>query len=227
MSVPATTLPAIRPYPLFWPSGWPRTPNRFPARLRVSFRVVREALLETLYRLDADDPLISCNLPLDHLTFSSVRLERPDDPGVAVYFHLLGGHWVMPCDQWDSVRANIQGINQTLLAMETLAHAGVNDALYRALQGFAVHLEPRSTPRPPVAVPPASPEKPLKASTDPQAWLRLLGLKPDFSREQLEEAYWYLRHAYHPDRGGDEEIFQGLREARRQAMLHLRERDSE
>jgi len=61
----------------------------------------------------------------------------------------------------------------------------------------------------------------------PDNWLRLLGLRPDFTREQLEEAYWYLRHAYHPDRGGDEEIFMGLREARRQAMQYLQRRDRE
>jgi len=213
--MPAVALkpPPITAYPLCWPEDWPRTRQRFPARPKLSFRAVRETLLETLYRLDADDAVISCNLPLEATVSPMLRVYRPEDPGVAVYFQLLGGHWVIPCDRWDSVRANIQGINQALLALETVAHTGVSDALRRALWGFAVYLEPE----PELAEPPPGPDN----------WLRLLGLRPDFTREQLEEAYWYLRHAYHPDRGGDEEIFMGLREARRQAMQYLQRRDRE
>jgi len=217
MPVSTLHIPPVTAYPLCWPAGWPRTRQRFPARLRVSFRTVREALLEVLYRLDADDALISCNLPLEAAA-SGGRLHSPEDPGVAVYFRLFDGHWVLPCDHWDSVRVNIQGITQSLLALETLAHAGMSDALWRALHGFAV-LHPVSPPEPV--------EAPLEPEPEPNVWLRLLGLKPDFTREQLEEAYWYLRHAYHPDRGGDEEIFLGLREARKQAMAYLRARERE
>lgn len=240
MALVASAPPSITPYPLCWPVGWPRTTRRAPMKLRASLRVVREHLLEVLYRLGAKEVVISSDLPVNNRL--GLPLERPDDPGVAVYFQLLGGYWVLPCDHWESVRANMQGISQTLEALETIAQAGIHGGLSRALQGFTLPLEePLRVPLERPSRRPLLRRRPLTetlesaaltpAPTDDTAgaveaspWLRLLGLQPEFSREQLEEAYWYLRHAYHPDRGGDAEIFQGLQDARRRAMQYLRER---
>src|SRR5262245_43668964 len=114
-------------YPLAWPVGWRRTKYRGRARFstittrtgvgytlrdRKALTVYQavERLMVELDRLGVTNPILSTNVEprLDGAPRSD-RAE-PADPGVAVYFQLIGNPQCFACDKWDRVADNIAAI---------------------------------------------------------------------------------------------------------------------
>ena len=113
-------------YPLTWPAGWPRrTDKRTVARFSTAERrpgtswayrrdvTVAEAIQRVLGELSRigvaeGDSIISTNLEtrLDGLPRSNQP--EPDDPGVAVYWQVIGSPMrVMAIDRYDTVAGNL------------------------------------------------------------------------------------------------------------------------
>lgn len=197
-------------YPLQWPPAFPRTDPANRARARfgkpalgsahapLTVADARERLLRQIrlftrwpasgkpWRIDPGQLVISSNLQvrLDGWPRSGQR--EPDDPGVAVYFHLDGTPHVLPCDRWDRVADNIAAIAAHLDAMRGMERWGVGD-LRAHFAGF----------------------KALPHSSDNQVlrWWQVLGCQADAPRDVITAAYRRLRSLHHPDNGGDQDKF--------------------
>jgi hypothetical protein len=212
----------IEAFPLYWPEGWKRTPAR--ERRRSTFRVTTgqaiDGLLNEIRLLDGENEVISTNVPVrrDGMLYASFR--EPDDPGVAVYFTVISVNKKNPkvadekrmcfaCDQYGTVRENLQAIGLTIAALRGIERWGASDMMERAFRGFA-------------ALPEAS-------------WRQALGLEQQAAMhgygtehcqrqallEDVERRFRELAHQTHPDKGGNAEQFDLYLKARMQARKEL------
>lgn len=177
----------LEAYPLAWPER-PRTSpgRRRPSRFEVGFASARDHLLDELNKLQARDVVISSNVPLRRDGLPLASASEPQDPGVAVYFdRRVREAWVpfvIACDTYDRVKANLRAIGLTVEALRSIARHGATDMLEQAFTGFA------ALPPAPVAGPP---------------WWVVLGVPEAAPIDQVREAYRRLALEHHPDRGGD------------------------
>lgn len=141
--------------------------------------------------------VISTNVPTrnDGLFYASAR--EPEDPGVAVYFDYQKKPMCFACDQYQTVRENIQAVAMTINALRGIERWGASDMLERAFRGFA-------------ALPAAS-------------WRSVLRVGPAASLAEAEAAFRVLVHEGHSDHGGNADM-DLLVQARDQARLELGER---
>jgi hypothetical protein len=205
-------------YPLAWPHGWKRTPSH--QRVVASFstgwsrtegageqaRVVRgsrqltvmdgiKRLTAELGRLGALHEVLSTNVEtrLDGLPRSGQR--EPTDPGAAVYFRLKGKPRCLACDKWTRVADNIAALAQHIDALRRIERYGVG-TMEQAFAGYA-------------ALPP-------DATAD---WWIVLGVRPDATDAQIEDAFRTKARSAHPDVGGRHEDMARLTAAREAAKL--------
>jgi len=137
----------------------------------------RKRLEGELDRLNASEVVLSTNiaLRLDGLPRSGQG--EPSDPGVAVYFRLLGKPRTLACDRWDRVADNMAAIAGHVAAIRAVDRYGVG-TLEQAFAGYAA----------------------LPASTE--EWWLVLGVEPNATIEEVEEAFRDLAKRHHPDAGG-------------------------
>ena len=201
-------------FPLAWPAGWKRTVPR--QRRRAAFskgtairqeaigtdvpRTIRKTRPLTVWdaiqrlsgeldRLRATQELVSSNvaLRLDGLPRSGQS--EPDDPGAAVYFQLNSKPRCLACDRWDRVADNIAAIAQHIDALRRIDRYGVG-TMEQAFAGYA-------------ALPPGA-----------EDWWLVLGIKPDATLQEVEQAFRRLAKDAHPDVGGSHDQMAKLTEAR-------------
>lgn len=207
-------------FPLSWPVGWKRTPSyqREVARFQTSsyrdeqrrgadgnLQTVRvsskrgltvadaiKRLSSEIDRLNATDALVSSNveLRLDGLPRSGQP--EPSDPGAAVYFKLKGKPRCLACDKWTRVADNIAAIAQHIDALRRIERYGVG-TMEQAFAGYAAL--------------PASP-------TD---WWIVLGVTPDATTAQIDDAFRKLARSSHPDAGGSHNDMARINAARDEA----------
>jgi len=191
----------IPAYPLSWPAGWRRIePFRRsdgPFRTyRKSLAVVdgvtrvREELRQML--IQADDIVISTNMPLRLDGWPRSNVPEPSDPGAAVYWRSgKSGARCMAIDRYTTVADNLAAIAATLKAMRAIERHGGALILDRVFQGFT-------------------------ALPAPFSWWQELGLDgPQVSQEAIATAHRRLAMRYHPDRpDGDGERMARINRAR-------------
>lgn len=178
----------VTAYPLTWPQGFPRSKTReggkFKATLAGALKNVQDSL-----RLFASDS----NRKLQDLIISSnvtLGSQRPDDPGVAVWFTWDGLGVCIAVDRYSTVEANLQAIHHILEARRVELRHGTLALVRATFTGF------RALPSPPG-----------------EQWWAILGVKADVSRQEIDAAYRTLRSKHHPDKGGDPEQFQRVQRA--------------
>jgi hypothetical protein len=189
-------------YPLHWPDGWPRTPER--DRRRSPFRVTpdqaKRNLLDQLRMLGAHPgrTVISSNVAVkqDGSPYADASRRIIRDPGVAVYFFLDGEARVMARDAFDMPFENIHSIGHAIEAMRALERHGGAMMMKRAFAGFA-------------ALPPPEATRP---------WFEVLQVLPDAPAEVIEAAFRAMAKRLHPDAGGSEKAMAELNAARDQAI---------
>lgn len=202
-------------YPLAWPVGWRRctarkraqfkTGERRPDRTYMSYKDISIAegvkrVVDELSRLGVrrGDAIISTNLKvrLDGLPYSDQR--EPADPGVAVYWRRKDGEpmKVMAIDRYDRVADNLAAVAATLDAMRAIERHGGGEILERTFTGFE-------------ALPP------------PRGWPEILGIPPNATREQVNEAFRRLAGEHHPDRGGSHDRMSEISRARDEALKQV------
>lgn len=170
-----------KPFPLVWPRGVERTRRRKRSQFQVSFVVARDHLINELRLFRAIHSVLSSNLTLrrDGLPYANQR--EPDDPGVALYFHVLGQDWALACDQFDRVKDNVRALGKTVEAMRGLDRWGCTQLLAQMAQSFK-------------ALPPGREESKL-----PFAWWVALGCGSGSSLKEAERCYRVRAKLYHPD----------------------------
>ncbi|WPE19851.1 J domain-containing protein [Shinella zoogloeoides] len=187
-------------YPLTWPQNMPRTKGRVSSRfktgLNAAIKNVRGAL--TLFANDSGkavkDIVISSNV--------SLGVDKPSDPGVAVWFTWDGLSVCIAVDRYPKVEDNLQAIYMIIDARRTeLRHGGLN--IVRAtFTGFAA--------------------LPAPARKSWQEVLRLTNVPGhNIDREMVEQAFRELAKGAHPDRGGSETAMAELNIARDEALKEL------
>lgn len=180
-------------YPLSWPTGWPRTKplNRDKAKFEVSFARARDELIAELLRLGGRSTIISSNIPVKRDGLPYANYKEPDDPGIAVYFHLGKKPTVLACDRWWLVRDNLRAIGLHVAALRGIERWGVG-SLEQAFSGYQAL----------AAAPPAAPE-----------WWQILGVPPNAPLDTVKAAYRKLAMSTHPDAGGNGELMAAINRA--------------
>src|SRR4051812_28607337 len=101
----------IKPYPLQWPIGYPRTKHpQVNGHFKTTFATARDRCLLEIKRLGGKDAVISTDIPVrnDGLPYANAARMTMQSQGVAVYFNYNGEPVVFCCDKWHSVAANMQ-----------------------------------------------------------------------------------------------------------------------
>lgn len=189
-------------YPLHWPAGWPRTSRSTDSRFKVTVYQAVKNVQEELRRFGNDtgkrveNVVISSNVALG--------IEKPTDPGVAVYFRWDNMDACIAVDRYPTPADNLQAIFKVIEAERTKARHGGLTIVRATFRGFTA------------LPPPKGPDGQLAAP-----WWMVLGL-PD-GRAPLsaaEEAYRRLVRETHPDRpGGDAGRFAAVADAIREARM--------
>lgn len=205
MSVPS--------YPLHWPHGRPRKTTRKRAAFskkvsdgnwqRTKELSVSDAIGRLQYEIDrigARNCVISTNLLLRLDGLPRSGQPEPQDPGVALYFQLVGQPHCMPCDTYDRVADNIAAIAKHIEATRAIHRFGVA-SIREMFTGFQ-------------ALPPPENKKP---------WREVLGIGFGSVREhEIEMAYRKLAKSRHPDAtGGSHDAMAELNEARDAAWREI------
>lgn len=205
---------SIEAYPLHWPVGYARTPSaerktaQFNSRDRNTLRSYQSkrplTVADAVKRLQSavggftkphhnwrtEGLVVSTNVPVRNDGFPYSNAREPEDPGVAVYFHLDRRPLVFSCDRWKRVADNIAAEAATLEAMRGIERWGVTET-ERAFTGFA-----------------ALPEKAMART----CWV-ILGVACDAPPDVIKAAYKDACRRTHPDTGGSAEAFHEVQEA--------------
>lgn len=176
-------------YPLHWPGHIPRFSPREKGAFKSSLPAALGNVRDSLRRFAQDS-----GKDIEHLVISSnVTLgeQRPDDPGVAVWFSWDGISVCIPVDRYSTVEANLQAIHHVLEARRTEMRHGTLALVRASFSGFVALPDMTST-----------------------SWWVVLGVAQDASRAEVQAAYKLARGVTHPDRpSGSAEAFARVTEA--------------
>ncbi len=180
---------AATAYPLCWPDAFPRAKQREKGAFRTTLAGALDNVRESLRLFGSDSRKSVAGVVLS----SNVVLgdNRPADPGVAVWFTWDGLQVCIPVDRYDTPAANLQAIHHVLEARRTELRHGTLALVRATMKGF-------------VALP--APDKPT--------WWRVLGVKEEATKAEIEAAYRQLARDRHPDAGGSAEAMAELNLAR-------------
>ncbi len=137
------------PYPLSWPTGWPRAKTRHTAafhkrvgsirgqtsKAELTMVDAREQLQHELDAIRAGGITLSTNVELTLSGMPRSGQTRPSDVGVACYFKLKGRDTVLACDKWTRVEDNIVAIAKHINALRAQERWGVG-TVEQAFTGY-------------------------------------------------------------------------------------------
>lgn len=182
-------------FPLLWPHGWPRAKgNRLPgSQFKTTWPKTLDGLRREFAQLGVKDFIISSNAPLrrDGTPYADAAQDRIANPGVAVYFTMMGKPRVMARDAFDTVHHNLHSIKLAIEAMRALERHGGGLMMERAFEGFTALEGPGA-----------------------KSWWLVLQIKETATATEIEAAYRKLAADRHPDRGGSEAMMSELNVAR-------------
>jgi hypothetical protein len=184
---------SIRSYPLYWPEGWPRVESH--KRKRAQFKdrsvsVARREIEAQVRMFGGKELIISTNLELrnDGLPRSGQR--QPQDVGVSVFFTRNKQEMALACDVYMTVEDNLWALCRTLDALRQIERDGSPALINRAFKGFAALPDPEH-----------------------RNWWEVLGVLPTATDAEIRAAYIHLAKKYHPDAGGDAQVFDQIQKA--------------
>lgn len=182
------------PYPLCWPSSLSRPKATVKSQFRTSLNGAIGNIRDGLHKLLSEmgerqvELVISSN--------ATLGVDRPSDPGVAVWFRLAGMWTALACARYQTPADNLQAIVHVVEARRTeLRHAGI-EMVRATFQGLAALPAPAT-----------------------RHWSEVLGIKGDASPEQINTAFRRLAANHHPDKpGGDAARMAEINAARAAAL---------
>lgn len=180
-------------YPLTWPRQFPRAQARekgqFKTTLTGALKNVETSL--RMFSKDSDTELVGLVIS-SNVTLGS---QRPEDPGVAVWFNWAGMGVCIAVDRYASVEANLQAIHHIIEARRVELRHGTLALVRATFTGF------KSLPAP--------------AGSN---WWQVLGVKQTANHVEIQAAYRKLASAAHSDKGGTDARMAELNKARDEGM---------
>lgn len=183
-------------FPLCWPHTIPRAKSREKGQFQTSLTKALDNVEESLRLFGQNsgrqlrDVVMSSNVTLGK--------NRPEDPGVAVWFTWDGIQVCIPVDRYTTVEANLQAIHHIIEARRTELRHGTLALVRASFQGF-------------IALP----------SPGPRHWSDILGLPKTAKKADIDSAVRKLMIQHHPDMGGDQDKAAEINRARDEAMKEL------
>jgi hypothetical protein len=182
-------------YPLAWPSGFPRTARREKGKFTTSLSGALDKVQTSLRMFAKDSGKVLHGLVIS--SNYSLGNERPDDPGVAVYFVWDAISVAIPVDRYDTIAANLTAVHHVIEARRTELRHGTLALVRATFTGFA------ALPPPP-----------------PVDWRAILD--NPFSLSDAEAAFRRKARTAHPDvPGGSHDAMANLNRAIEQARSEL------
>lgn len=205
----------IEPFPLLWPTGWPRTAEskRMPQfKFKgLTHNGATRSLVEAVRKLGGRNLVITTNLRVRQDGLPYAQQARMDDPGVAIYFDITKAgavqHVAMARDAYQTIAANARSLALALDYMRGMERHGGAVMVDRMFTGFT-----------------ALPEPGRKAP-----WREVFGFTPgefeanhpDNRGDIIEMRFRKAAMERHPDRGGSDAAMAELNEAREQALREI------
>ena len=187
-------------YPLSWPQSFPRSRVREKGTFKTTLHKAHQNVVGSLNLFARDSgkkispPILSSNVTLG--------ANRPEDPGVAIWFTWDGLSVCFAVDRYSTVEANLQAIHHIIEARRTELRHGTLALVRASLQGF----------------------KALPAPAGQMSWRTVLGLPDGFKHPPgvLDAARRKLLAEYHPDKPtGDRKKFDQVSDAYQEAKKEL------
>ncbi len=177
-------------YPLSWPEGFPRSQRRETGSFRTTLAGALKNVQDSLRLFGRDSGKLVSNVVLSSNV--SLGMEKPADPGVAVWFVWDGEQRCIPVDRYSTPAANLQAIHHVLEARRVELRHGTLALVRASFKGFSLAL-------------PAPGRKP---------WHEVLGIRPSATKVEVDAAYKRLARERHPDAGGSDAMMAELNAAR-------------
>lgn len=185
-------------YPLAWPDHIARykqgrrEAGRFNTTLAGALKNVNDSLRK--FASDSGKKLQSVVISSN----CTLGVNRPEDPGVAVWFVWDEIHICIPVDRYRTPEANLQAIHHVLEARRTEMRHGTLALVKASFRGF-------------MALP-----SPDTSSTE--TWWAVLGIEETASADEINAAYRDRAKQFHPDRGGRADLMAALNAARDEGL---------
>jgi hypothetical protein len=189
-------------FPLCWPERFPRSRSREAGKFKATLSGALNNVEESL-RMFASDS----GKKLEALVISSnvtLGAQRPEDPGVAVWFTWDGMQVCIPVDRYSTLEANLQAIHHIIEARRVELRHGTLSLVRASMTGFLSL--------------PAPADAPAK-----RTWRQVMNFTSEpVSLDLLEQRYRLLASKRHPDKpGGSDQAFVELNAARVEALQEL------
>lgn len=186
----------IPAFPLCWPDRFPRTrptvrvTGQFKTSLSGAIKNVQGSL--KLFAQDSGKKLESCVISSN----VTLGVEKPTDPGVAVWFTWDGLDVCIAVDRYQKLEANLQAIHHVLEARRVELRHGGMEIVRATFTGFLA----------------------LPAPADRRDWWVVMNISQDASPAQIRARYVELAKTMHPDKGGSADAFAELGNAKKRAL---------
>ena len=183
-------------YPLTWPDTMPRAKSREPGAFKTTLTAALNNVENSLRLFGRD-----AGKPVSNVVISSnvsLGVNRPDDPGIAVWFVWEGAQLCIAVDRYQTPAANLQAIHHILEARRTELRHGTLSLVRATFQGF------KALPAPPGS-----------------HWTEVLGLPAAATAADIRSAFTERAKAAHPDKGGSQEAMARLTDARDRALKQI------
>lgn len=183
----------ITAYPLTWPGQFPRAKHLERGAFKTALPAALKNVQDSLRRFATDSgkklegTVISSNVTLG--------VQKPTDPGVAVWFIWDGMQLCIPVDRYQTVESNLQAIHHILEARRVELRHGTLALVRATFTGF------RALPAP-----------------AGKSWWDVLGVPRGSNAQAITAAHRSLTAKHHPDRGGNADLMAEINRARDEAL---------
>lgn len=186
-------------FPLSWPHGFPRSKTREKGAFKTTLAGALGNVQDSLRRFAADS-----EKSLDGLVISSnvtLGVQRPEDPGVSIWFAWDGLQVCIPVDRYLTVEANLQAIHHIIEARRVELRHGTLALVRASFTGFLA----------------------LPAPTGYRPWRTVMEFPAaaEVNADMIAARFRLLASKFHPDRGGDPSKLAELNAARDEALREI------
>lgn len=215
----------IEPYPLHWPSDYPKTPPRQRRSCDEPIRATGTDLynhtMGEMMRVNAHSLTLSTNLPLGEGVPRWYASPLDDDPGVALWFVWHGRPMVLANDTFVSVRENLYAIGRLVTNFRVAYGLGMGQSMERMLLGLEHDHNRFFRTEKAGSYSPPPPDPTVEGPT--AGWWHVFGFSSihEASLKEAESRYRQRVQQAHPDRGGSTEAMQVFNEAIEQARNYF------